>query len=56
MTSKIDKSLTFLVRKEQHDKLKLISYYSGISIGRLLRNAIDHLALQDFIKEKASEE
>lgn len=52
MNQKINISLNILLTKDQHEKIKLISFYSKKSIGKLLRNAIDNLELAKFVKEK----
>ena len=48
--SKINKPFTFFMRVEQHKKLKVAAFYSGKTIGEILREAIDNL---DVKKEKA---
>lgn len=37
------KQVSFTLSEEQHKKLKLYSFYSGKTIGELLRLAIDKL-------------
>jgi len=40
---KINKPFTFLMTEEQFKKLKLVSFYTGKSIGKMLRMFIDNL-------------
>lgn len=42
-TEKIDKRLQVLVTENQHDKLRTLAYYTGRTIGDLVREAIDNL-------------
>ena len=42
-SSKITKAFTFFMKKEQYQRLRLASYYSGKTMGRILREAIDEL-------------
>lgn len=42
-SSKITKAFTFFMRKEQYQRLRLASYYSGKTMGKILRDAVDDL-------------
>ncbi len=44
--SKITKAFTFFMRKEQYQRLRLASYYSGKTMGRILREAIDDIDIK----------
>lgn len=40
---KINKRLQVLVTEDQHEKLRTISYYTGKSLGVIIREAIDQM-------------
>jgi hypothetical protein len=44
MNVKVNKRLNIFISEEQQKKLKLLSFYSGESIGSILRKAIDKLS------------
>lgn len=48
MVRTITKHLHILLTPEQHKKLELFSFYSGKSIGDIIRKAIDNFNEKDF--------
>jgi hypothetical protein len=52
LREKIDKSFTVLLKKSQKDKLELIKFYSGKSMGTILRMFIDKIDAENWKKEK----
>lgn len=48
----IDVKMQIFVTKSQHEKLKLIAFYSSKSMGELLRRAIDKFDVASYLREK----